>query len=89
MMLGGFRDKIVNKIIESLDAAAVEAITGGDLDIKKKIEDKINAMPVQQLEDLILGFSKKQFRHITFFGAILGGLIGLVQAALSMVLTQQ
>lgn len=86
MMVGGFKTKIVDKIIDGIDEVARQGIEGGDLNIKQRIEDKINEMPVQQLEDLILGFSRKQFRHITIFGALLGGMIGLIQAFLAPVL---
>jgi uncharacterized membrane protein YheB (UPF0754 family) len=41
---------------------------------------------VAQLEDLVLGFSRRQFRAITWFGVLLGGLIGIVQALLWQVL---
>ena len=43
-------------------------------------------MDIAHLEELILGFSRRQFRHITFFGGVLGALIGLVQAALNLTL---
>ena len=63
-----------------------DAVSGkGELDIAHAIEQKINEMDIQTLEHLVLGFSGKQFRHITIFGAILGALIGLIQAAVSLV----
>ena len=86
MMLGSFKTKIVDKIIDGIDEVAREGINSGELNIKQRIEDKINEMPVQQLEDLILGFSRKQFRHITLFGALLGGMIGLIQALITPML---
>ncbi len=50
----------------------------------EKIEAKINRMDIEKLEEMVLGFSRKQFRYITFFGGILGALIGIVQAGLSV-----
>jgi uncharacterized membrane protein YheB (UPF0754 family) len=41
---------------------------------------------VARLEDLVLGFSRKQFRAITWFGVLLGGLIGVAQVLLGQVL---
>ncbi|NQZ59170.1 MAG: DUF445 family protein [Lentisphaeraceae bacterium] len=86
IMAAPFKPKITEKLIAGIDAVAEQAISNGDLDIRKKIEDKINAMPVATLEELILGFSRKQFKHITIFGGILGALIGLVQAGISQFL---
>jgi uncharacterized membrane protein YheB (UPF0754 family) len=83
MMATPFKPKIVDKLINGMSTVAEQAIQSGDLDIRQKIEDKINEMPLETLEDLVLGFSKKQFKHITIFGGILGAVIGLVQAAIS------
>ncbi len=84
-MFAGYKPKVVEKILEGIQQMSDDLIqNGGDLNIGQKIEDKINAMDVQKLEDLILGFSRKQFKHITLFGGILGALIGLVQACLAL-----
>ena len=84
MMATPFKPKIVNKLVDGMSSVAEQAIENGDLNIKQKIEDKINEMPLETLEELVLGFSRKQFKHITIFGGILGAVIGLVQAFLSM-----
>lgn len=84
-MFSGYKPKIVDKIVEGIDEMVTDSIqNGGDLNVGQKIEAKINAMDVEVLEQLILGFSRKQFKHITLFGGILGALIGLVRAALAM-----
>lgn len=80
----GFKPTIVEKLLLGMEEMASEAIAhGGEFDIGKRIEDKINAMDIAQVEKLVLGFSSKQFKHITFFGGVLGFAIGLVQAILS------
>ena len=86
MMATPFKPKIVDKLIVGMSTVAEQAVSSGDLDIRKKIEEKINEMPLETLEELILGFSRKQFKHITLFGGILGAAIGLVQAFLSTLL---
>lgn len=87
MMAAPMKGEIVRKILEGIEEVATDAIqSGGDLHIAQKIEDKINAMDIQTLEELVLGFSQKQFRYITLFGGILGALIGLVQAGVSLYL---
>ena len=40
-------------------------------------------METARLEELIMGFSKKQFRYITLFGGLIGALIGIIQAVLA------
>ena len=86
LMAAPFKPKIVEKIVSGISDVAEKAIANGDLDIRKRIEDKINEMPISTLEELIIGFSRKQFRHITVFGGILGAAIGLVQACLAQAL---
>lgn len=86
-MVAGMKSMIVAKILGGIEAMATELIAhGGELDIGRRIEDRINAMEIAHLEELILGFSRRQFRYITFFGGVLGALIGLVQAGLGVVL---
>ena len=77
----GFKPQIIQKINTALEELAKSEETLEELDIKQKISQKIKDMDVATLEKLILGFSRKQFRHITLFGAILGFVIGLVQAS--------
>ena len=79
-----FKPKIVTAILEGLEEYVKEMIQpGGELDIRKRIEDRINAMDVAKLEHLIMGFSEKQFRYITLFGGLIGFFIGLFQAAIT------
>jgi uncharacterized membrane protein YheB (UPF0754 family) len=82
-MAAPFKPKIVQKLLDGIESVATTAVENGDLDIRQKIEDKINEMPLSTLEELILGFSKKQFKHITLFGGILGAAIGIVQAIIA------
>jgi uncharacterized membrane protein YheB (UPF0754 family) len=35
---------------------------------------------MKELEDVILIISKKEFKMITYLGALLGGIIGVIQA---------
>lgn len=87
-MVQSMKPMIVQKILEGVEEMALDLVgEGGELDIATRLEDKINAMDIAVLEELILGFSRKQFRHITFFGGVLGALIGIVQAVLATVLT--
>ncbi len=82
-MAAPMKPVVVEKLLQGIEEMATDFIGGGELDLRRKIEDRINAMDVARLEELILGFSRRQFRHITFFGGVLGALIGLVQAVLA------
>ena len=85
MMAQGFKPVIIEKVIAGIEEMALDLVTpGGELDIRQRIEDKINELDIARLEELILGFSRKQFQHITFFGGVLGFLIGCVQAGLHL-----
>ena len=84
--LASFASTMKPKIIEYFNSAIKDLLQDNNwkqgTNIKQKIELKINAMNIATLEKLILGFSRKQFRHITLFGAFLGGIIGLIQAVI-------
>ena len=83
-MAQGFKPLIVEKLLDGIEEMAEEAVSDGSgFDVKHRIVERIDSMDIAHLEELILGFSRKQFRHITFFGGVLGFVIGLVQASLS------
>ncbi len=48
------------------------------IDIAGVIEDKINAMPVDELERLILSVMKKELNTIVSLGALIGVVLGLI-----------
>ena len=52
------------------------------LDIHKLVREKVNEMPIAEVERLILAITSRQLKAITWFGALLGFLIGLIQVAL-------
>lgn len=48
------------------------------LNIARMVEGKVNRLDILQVEGLLMGVMKEQFKYINLFGAILGGLIGLL-----------
>jgi uncharacterized membrane protein YheB (UPF0754 family) len=87
MLAQGLKPMIVEKVIQGIEEMALDLVTpGGELDIRQRVEERINEMDIARLEELILGFSRRQFQHITFFGGVLGFLIGCVQAGLHLYL---
>ncbi|MGN1386647.1 MAG: DUF445 domain-containing protein [Bacillus sp. (in: firmicutes)] len=49
------------------------------LQIQEIIRDQVNSFSLERLENLIVDIAKRELGMITFLGAFLGGLIGLVQ----------
>lgn len=49
------------------------------LKLDDMVREQVDAFPVAILEDLVLGISRREFKMITILGALLGGLIGIVQ----------
>lgn len=80
-MLGMARAMAGSYVIDEIGKVAAEMGDEGD-EIKQRIKDKIDNLDVATLEELVMGFSRKQFRHITWFGALLGFMIGVVQVLL-------
>ncbi|MCG2634832.1 MAG: DUF445 family protein [Gammaproteobacteria bacterium] len=80
-MLGMARSMAGDYVVREVESLAGEAGESADA-VREQVRQRIDAMDLESLERLVLGFSRKQFRHITWFGALLGGLIGLVQAGL-------
>ena len=42
---------------------------------------------LQKLEDIVLGISKRELKMITYLGALLGGLIGVIQGIIVFLTT--
>ncbi len=74
---------IAPKLI-SAAARSVPAVLD-KLDIRKIVIDKIDSLEMLQVERMVFGIMKSQFRWINFFGAVLGALIGLSQVLMPFV----
>jgi len=72
-MLEKASDSIEKNIEEELP------IILSQLNIRKMVVDTFMEMDIQTLEKIVIGFSEKQLKHITYTGAVLGFLIGLFQ----------
>jgi len=51
------------------------------LNVTRMVEEKVNQLDILQVEDLLMGVMKEQFKYINMFGAVLGFLIGLINLA--------
>jgi uncharacterized membrane protein YheB (UPF0754 family) len=52
------------------------------IQLEQLVEAQVRLFPIERLEEIILSVSGREFRAITWLGALLGGLIGLFQALL-------
>lgn len=82
------QEKLINDVLpESLDKGIqllslhVEKLLNR-LELDKLIKKQVDTFPTKRLEELVLGISKREFKMITFLGAYIGGLIGIVQGIL-------
>ena len=69
---------------KSVDKALDELFSR--LDISKMIEDKINAMDMNELETLVLKVMKKELDTIVNLGAVIGLIMGLINMAINIFL---
>jgi len=72
-----FYQKMVDKALDELFAK---------LDISKMIEDKVNAMDVDELEVLVLKVMKKELDTIVNLGAVIGLIMGLINMIINIFL---
>lgn len=69
--------KIYNKFMKNSGKQLVESF-----EVSKIIEDKINGFDVEFAESLILDIASKELKAITWLGALLGGIMGLLSPIL-------
>lgn len=50
--------------------------------LEEIVERQVRDFPIERLEEIIVNISGREFRAITWLGALLGGIIGLVQGML-------
>jgi uncharacterized membrane protein YheB (UPF0754 family) len=54
------------------------------LHLQKIVQEQVQSFSVARLEELVLGISRREFKMITYLGALLGGIIGLIQSVFVM-----
>ncbi len=82
------KEKINNAISSSYEQAIDKTLDKlfEKLDIAKMIEDKINAMDMDQLEQLVMKVMKKELDTIVNLGAVIGFLLGVVNMLINMLM---
>ncbi|MCF2625742.1 DUF445 family protein [Fusobacterium perfoetens] len=82
-MLDKIRNIIKQSILENKDEmmTVFAEYLESKVDIKSIIVEKVNAFSLEKIEEIIITLAKKELKHIEYIGAVLGGVIGLVQFA--------
>ena len=78
--------KSINNLFESNYDAFIENDLQGVIeliDVQSIVEEQINAFDVDEGERIILGIASKELSAITWLGAVLGGILGILSPLLS------
>lgn len=69
------KDQIIGMLFETLEK---------NVDFKEIIVEKVDGFSLEELERITFSLAKKELKHIEIIGAILGGLIGVVQFVITV-----
>lgn len=53
------------------------------LHLQDIVREEVASFSVERLEEMILTISRREFKMITYLGALLGGVIGLIQGCIT------
>lgn len=88
-----YRAEILDNMIPKLTdftsralAARVDTLME-NLHLSDIVEKEVASFPIKRIEDLLLDISRKEFKMITYLGILLGGLIGLFQGIIVLLLS--
>ncbi|WP_018662301.1 DUF445 domain-containing protein [Heyndrickxia acidiproducens] len=87
-----FRDKITDEWLPEWSEKGLRLLSSRvhliiqKLQIADLVRQEVESFPVERLEMLILGITAREFKMITYLGALLGGLIGIVQGMIVLII---
>ncbi len=73
-------DNLYNDFVKNKSAKVLEIV-----DISSIVEEQINAFEVDYAEEIIIGIANKELKAITWLGALLGGILGILSPLLSTI----
>lgn len=74
--------KLVDTAFTQIEAKLEDILSR--MDLENVVKEQVDKFPVETLEDLVLGISKREFKMITVLGFFLGGIIGLLQGFIAI-----
>jgi uncharacterized membrane protein YheB (UPF0754 family) len=84
------KDKIVEELMSEVHTSVPEVLDGyfGEIEerfnVEEIIREKVNSLPVNKLEDLLMNLLEKEFKFIEYIGAVIGFIIGWIQVGMVM-----
>jgi uncharacterized membrane protein YheB (UPF0754 family) len=54
------------------------------LKLEEIVREQVESFSVERLEDMVLSISRREFKMITYLGALLGGIIGVFQGVIAL-----
>lgn len=79
------KSKIVQELMVEVHASVPEVLAGyfGEIEerfnVEEIIREKVNNLPSEQLENLLMNLLEKEFKFIEYIGAVIGFIIGWIQ----------
>jgi len=75
-VISKIRDWLIHRVDDVMDK----------LQVAEMVKAQVESFPVHRLEEMVLSITKKELKMITFLGALIGGIIGLFQGIVVMML---
>ncbi len=81
-----FKDTVMEEVEESVPAMIDHYLSNIEerFNVEHIIKEKVNNLPADRLENLIMTLLKKEFKFIEYIGAVIGFLIGWIQVVMVM-----
>jgi uncharacterized membrane protein YheB (UPF0754 family) len=81
--------ELIPKAIDVLSGVIVEKVDTiiQRLQLEEIVRSQVETFSVERLEEMILSISKREFKMITYLGALLGGIIGIVQGIVGLIIS--
>jgi len=89
---GKYQTYIVEQFVPKLVHKSGDILSERIPDIMSKlhlsdvVKQEVESFSVERLERMVLDISRKEFKLITYLGALLGGIIGLIQAGIILMM---
>ncbi len=84
-LVNNILDKEGEHIIVSLAQEFISYLEKG-LDVEQLVEEKLLAYDIKNLEVIIMGIARDEFKYIEILGAVIGFIVGLFQVVLFFIL---
>lgn len=90
-LLHDYKDLILDELVPSFVLKARDFIASKvgtmleKLQLEEVVQRQVESFPLERLEEIVLTISSREFKMITYLGALLGGMIGFIQGILFFV----